>query len=163
MAQVQSILAELGYAPRIGVREGMKFLRESQSRSQSQKGPSSAPDSRGADRPSPASAPPRPAILDRLPAGKRGPLIRLEVQDHYVMVSTTNGNELLLMRLGDAIRETEPVDGLQVHRSHWVARDGVADVIREPGKNGRTVLRTTDGAEIPVSRGNLAEVRGWVG
>lgn len=40
-------------AVQIGVREGMKFLRESQSRSQSQKGPSSAPDSRGADRPSP--------------------------------------------------------------------------------------------------------------
>lgn len=40
-------------AVQIGVREGMKFLRESQSRSQSQKGPSSAPGSRGTDRPSP--------------------------------------------------------------------------------------------------------------
>ncbi|MCB1383384.1 MAG: LytTR family transcriptional regulator DNA-binding domain-containing protein [Notoacmeibacter sp.] len=111
---------------------------------------------------SPAAAP-RPALLDRLPGSKRGPLIRLEVQDHYVLVVTAKGREMLLMRLADAIRETEPVDGLQVHRSHWVARDGVADVIRETGKNGRTLLRTTDGAEIPVSRGNVAGVKGWAG
>ncbi|MCB1420416.1 MAG: LytTR family transcriptional regulator [Notoacmeibacter sp.] len=116
-----------------------------------------------ADRTSMASAPPRPAILDRLPADKRGALIRLEVQDHYVLVVTTKGRELLLMRLGDAMREAAPVEGLQVHRSHWVARDGVADVIREPGKNGRTVLRTNDGADVPVSRGNVADVKAWAG
>lgn len=109
------------------------------------------------------ATPPRPALLDRLPGDKRGTLIRLEVQDHYVLVVTSRGREMVLMRLADAIRETEPVDGLQVHRSHWIARDGVAEIIREPGKNGRTLLRTTDGAEVPVSRGNVADVKGWVG
>ena len=109
------------------------------------------------------SQPPRPALLDRLATGKRGALVRLEVQDHYVLVVTARGREMVLMRLADAIREAAPVDGLQVHRSHWVARDGVAGVIREPGRNGRTLIRTTDGADVPVSRGNMADVKAWLG
>lgn len=105
----------------------------------------------------------RPAILDRLPAGKRGKLVRLEVQDHYVLVVTAQGREMVLMRLADAIRETAPVEGIQVHRSHWIARDGIGAIRREPGKNGRTVLAATDGARIPVSRERVAAVRALAG
>lgn len=101
----------------------------------------------------------RPALLDRLPPEKRGTIIRLEVQDHYVLAVTERGRAMILLRLADAIRETEPTAGLQVHRSHWVARHGITDIIREPGKNGRTLIRTRDGAEIPVSRARLADVK----
>ncbi len=110
--------------------------------------------------PTPAAAP-RPAILDRLQPEKRGALIRLEVQDHYVQVVTTRGHELILMRLADAIREAAPVDGRQVHRSHWVARSGIAALVREPGRNGRSSIETLDGAVVPVSRAHLSGVRAW--
>ena len=63
----------------------------------------------------------RPRILDRLPPNLRGRLSHLSVQDHYVDVRTDKGGTLVLMRLADAIAETEGVAGLQIHRSHWVA------------------------------------------
>ena len=94
---------------------------------------------------------------------RRAALVRLEVQDHYVLIVTARGRDLVLMRLADAVRETAPVDGMQVHRSHWVARDGVAALTREAGKNGRLVIETTDGATVPVSRSNAADVRKWAG
>lgn len=108
-----------------------------------------------------SAPPPRAAILDRLPAKKRGRLVRLEVQDHYVLVITGAGGEMVLMRLADAVRETAPVDGMQVHRSHWVARDGIVRL--ERGQGGKLVIVTTDGAAVPVSRANAAGVRAWIG
>jgi LytTr DNA-binding domain len=99
----------------------------------------------------------RPAvILDRLPFDKRGALIALSAQDHYVDVITTSGREMLLMRLSDAIRETGDVPGLQVHRSHWVARAHITRVRR----NGDTATLTLrDHTEIPVSRSGLKLVQ----
>jgi hypothetical protein len=106
----------------------------------------------------------RPALLDRLPVDKRGALIRLEVQDHYTLVVTTRGTELLLMRLGDAIAETGPETGQQIHRSHWVSDAGVSAVIRDGGRNPRLTVRTTDGQALPVSRSQMPEVRArWGG
>lgn len=97
----------------------------------------------------PQDAPPAPkvALVERLPYDKRGPLISLSVNDHYVDVVTTKGQEMLLMRLADAIREAG--DGLQVHRSHWVARDHIISVTRDGAK---AVIKTSDGRDIPVSR-----------
>lgn len=97
-----------------------------------------------------------PALLDRLPLEKRGPLVALSVEDHYVRVRTTKGEEMVLMRLGDAIREVEPCRGVQVHRSHWVALDQV-DAARREGD--RAILTMHGGFEIPVSRANVAAVR----
>jgi DNA-binding LytR/AlgR family response regulator len=102
----------------------------------------------------------RPALLDRLPVEKRGALIRLEVQDHYVLVVTTRGTELLLMRLGDAIGEAGP--GRQVHRSHWVAEHPENFLVRGAGKNGRLAIRAADGADIPVSRSYAAQIQRWI-
>ena len=95
-------------------------------------------------------------LLDRLPLDKRGPLISLSVQDHYVEVTTSAGREMLLMRLSDAIRETNPVAGLQVHRSHWVALEQVRSARRD---GARAVLTMSDGRDIPVSRSNIAAIR----
>lgn len=90
-----------------------------------------------------------PPLLDRLPFGKRGALVALSAEDHYVRVRTTKGEELVLMRLSDAIREAAPTAGLRVHRSHWVALDGIASANR---KGDRTVLSLTHGDDIPASR-----------
>lgn len=62
----------------------------------------------------------------------------------------------MLMRLSDAIREVGAVRGAQVHRSHWAAFDEVVSVTR---KGERAVMRMSNGAEIPVSRSNMARLR----
>lgn len=105
-----------------------------------------------APQPSDSPATDQPRILARLPFAKRGTLVALSSVDHYVDVITTQGTETLLMRLSDAIAECDPVPGLQVHRSHWVATDQIADVTRGAGK---AVLTLSNAQTIPVSRANL--------
>lgn len=97
-----------------------------------------------------------PRLLERLPFDKRGALISMSVSDHYVEVTTIRGNELILMRLSDAILETEGTSGMQVHRSHWVALDQVASARRSDGK---VVLTMRDGRDIPVSRSYVPAVK----
>lgn len=101
-----------------------------------------------------AAAPPR--ILDRLPLDKRGALLSLSVQDHYVEVVTTKGAELVLMRLSDAMAEVGDTPGLQVHRSHWVALGAVRAARRD---GARAILTLSDGRDIPVSRTYLPAIR----
>lgn len=97
-----------------------------------------------------------PTILQRLPLDKRGALIALSATDHYVEVVTDRGRELVLMRLADAINETAPVRGLQVHRSHWVARERVRSARR---RGDGAVLDMGAGLEIPVSRRHMGAIR----
>lgn len=101
----------------------------------------------------------RPALLDRLPAEKRAPVVRLEAQDHYVQIVTRRGAEMVLMRLSDAINEMPDAAGMAVHRSHWIAFEAMEGLEREPGKNGRSFIVATDGARLPVSRSALPELR----
>lgn len=98
----------------------------------------------------------RPALLDRLPVQARGRLLYLSMQDHYVDVHTDKGSALVLMRLADAVRETAPVEGMQIHRSHWVALDAVAGARRREGK---LFVTMRDGATLPVSRSAMAAVK----
>lgn len=102
-----------------------------------------------------------PRFLDRLPAEIGTQLLALEMEDHYVRAHTALGSELVLMRLGDAMAELDGIDGLQVHRSWWVARDAVEEVKRD-GRNLRLVLPR--GLEAPVSRNRADELKqaGWL-
>lgn len=99
-----------------------------------------------------------PRLVLRLEPGLRGRLFSVSVRDHYVDVRTEAGRASLLMRLSDAIAETEGEAGAQVHRSHWVARAAVAAVER---RGDRTELRLQDGTRIPVSRSHRPQVEGW--
>lgn len=92
---------------------------------------------------------PEQLFLTKVPLNKRGALIRLEAQDHYLKVVTDGGEALILMRLSDAVDRLARVDGLHVHRSHWVRLDAVAQHMR---RDGRDVLLMKDGFEVPVSR-----------
>ena len=107
-----------------------------------------------------ARPPPEPALLARLSAGARADILHLRMQDHYVEVHTATGMELLLLRFRDAMHEVEGIDGLQVHRSHWVARAAVARVER---RRAGVVLHLVNGSEVPVSRSFAPTVRakGW--
>ena len=106
--------------------------------------------------PTEPAAPTPPRILDRLPFDKRGPLVSLSVQDHYVEVTTTKGTELILLRLSDARAEVGNTPGLQVHRSHWVALSAVTSARRD---GARAILTLSHGTEIPVSRTYLPAIR----
>ena len=103
---------------------------------------------------------PAPRLLDRLPVGRRGTLIRLSVRDHYVDVVTAQGDTTILMRFGDDLAEHAGAAALQDHRSHWVAEDAVTRSIR---RKGRVILILADGTEVPVSRSFLPEVEARFG
>jgi len=111
-----------------------------------------------------ASAPAAIPVLfaDRLPAKLRsGMIYAVSAEDHYLRVHTSAGETMILMRLADAIRELTALEGLQVHRSWWVARQGLADVSRG---DGRVTLKLKSGVEASVSRANLKVVKdaGWL-
>ncbi|WP_237681376.1 MULTISPECIES: LytTR family DNA-binding domain-containing protein [Rhizobium/Agrobacterium group] len=95
-------------------------------------------------------------LLERLPPQKRGELLRLSVQDHYTEIVTTRGRQLVLLRFSDALKEIGQSEGLQVHRSHWVAD---ADIVSLRRQAGRLHIVTKDGTEIPVSRSYSAAVQ----
>ncbi|MDZ4371940.1 MAG: LytTR family DNA-binding domain-containing protein [Phenylobacterium sp.] len=103
-----------------------------------------------------------PRFLERLPLKLRGAEVwAVEAEDHYLRLHTSKGQDLILMRLADAVAELEGIEGVQVHRSWWVARD--AKVAARRG-DGRATLTLRDGAQVPVSRtyaGVLRE-RGWI-
>ena len=104
---------------------------------------------------------PPPKFLERLPSKLRGAKIyAVEAEDHYLRLHTSLGQDLILMRLSDAIAELEGIEGAQTHRSWWVAREAVTGAER---LDGRAVLTLRDGAEVPVSRGFARELRaaGW--
>jgi len=94
--------------------------------------------------------------LQRVPLEKRGALLALSVEDHYVRVHTAKGTEMVLMRLSDAMRETGALPGAQVHRSHWVAFHAVRAARRD---GDRAILTLSSGVDIPVSRANLPKVK----
>lgn len=98
----------------------------------------------------------RPQLLDRLAVQNRGKLLYLSMQDHYVNVVTSKGKEMLLLRMSDAIKETAGVEGLKVHRSHWVALDAIKKVERA---NGIYQIEMADGTILPISRGQTQAAR----
>lgn len=104
----------------------------------------------------------RPQIFERLkPSLRSADLYALSSEDHYVRVITSNGDELILMRLSDAIKETSPLKGLQTHRSWWVAEAGIEKVHKQDGKLSITLKNES---QAPVSRNKAKTVRdaGWV-
>lgn len=109
-----------------------------------------------------AATPEPPKFLERLPLKLRGAEVwAVEAEDHYLRLHTSKGQELILMRLSDAIVELEGIEGAQAHRSWWVARDAITDARRG---DGRATLTLKDGAEVPVSRtyARLLRERGWI-
>jgi DNA-binding LytR/AlgR family response regulator len=100
-------------------------------------------------------------FLERLPGKLRGAeLYAVEAEDHYLRLHTSRGQDLILMRLSDAVAELEGIEGAQTHRSWWVAKGAVEDARRG---DGRAVLTLKSGVEAPVSRAYAKALRktGW--
>lgn len=105
------------------------------------------------------SAPPR--FLDRLPPKLRGAeLYAVSAEDHYLRLHTSKGQDLILMRLSDAVAELEGIEGARTHRSWWVAKEAVVGAKRG---DGRATLSLKGGGEAPVSRAYAGALRaaGW--
>jgi hypothetical protein len=100
-------------------------------------------------------------FLDRLPPRLGRELLCLQMEDHYVRAHTAAGSDLILIPLHQAAAELEGLEGLQVHRSWWVARRAVVAVERD----GRSVrLRLCNGVTAPVSRRAVAALKAaaWI-
>ena len=97
------------------------------------------------------------AFLERLPVKFRNAeLYAISSEDHYLRVHTSLGEELILMRLADAVRELTGAEGLQVHRSWWVATAAIHD---ERRIDGRRFLILPNKTEVPVSRSYRAQAK----
>jgi hypothetical protein len=85
----------------------------------------------------------------------------LQMEDHYVRVHTAGTSRLVLATLNQAMTALGNADGLQVHRSWWVARKAVVGAVTE-GRNLR--LKLVNGITAPVARSAVAVVRqaGWL-
>ena len=106
-------------------------------------------------------APPPVRFLERLPPKLRGAALHaVEAEDHYLRLHTSQGSDLILLRLADAIVELEGIEGAQTHRSWWVARAAVEGARRS---DGRATLLLPGGVEAPVSRTYAKALReaGW--
>lgn len=95
-------------------------------------------------------------FYQRLPKSLGTDVISLQAQDHYIDVKTTLGNELILIRLSDAIKELGEDTGIQVHRSWWVMTEHVVEQKRIENKPH---LVLSDGSLVPVSRTYSANVK----
>ncbi len=90
------------------------------------------------------------AILARLPPRLRAARLHaVQAEDHYIRLYTSAGSDLVLLRFSDALTELRGLEGAQVHRSWWVARDAVESLRKE---NGKAFLLLRDGTKAPVSR-----------
>jgi hypothetical protein len=118
-------------------------------------------EARAAPRVTAGNAKPGGRFLDRLPVRLGRDLVCLQMEDHYVRAHTAAGSDLILTPMKDAIAELAGVDGMQVHRSWWVARAAVVQAVSE-GRN--LSLRLSNGLDAPVSRASLARLRaaGWL-
>ncbi len=100
-------------------------------------------------------------LRDRLSPRLGRTVLCLQVEDHYVRVHTSQGSTLILMSLSQAIAGLKDIEGVQTHRSWWVARAAITGVV-EDGRNLR--LQLVGGLEAPVSRSRVGLLRqeGWL-
>ncbi len=85
-------------------------------------------------------------------------LLHIEAREHHVHLTFEDTQSRTRARLGDIVAQTKPEDGVQPHRSWWVARDAAVGTER---KDGRMILRLRDGTEVPVARTRIDEVQSW--
>ncbi len=90
-----------------------------------------------------------PTLLSAIDPPLNGEIILAEAQEHYVRITTSTEVRMVLCRFSDIVRELPGERGMQVHRSHWVARSAIARTVKD-GQNMKLVLHSGD--SVPVSR-----------
>ena len=95
-------------------------------------------------------------FLNRLPVEIGKELICFVMEDHYLRIYTAAGEHLLLHRMKDALLELDNYDGIQVHRSWWIALGQVEKVKKE---NRKAIITMKNGIEVPVSEKYLPMIK----
>ncbi len=89
-----------------------------------------------------------PLVASRLSRLRFGDVDVMQAEDHYLRLSGTKGDELILYRFADAVTELAPLGWTRIHRSFCVRDGAVAG--REA--RGRTLeLMMQSGQRVPVS------------
>lgn len=83
----------------------------------------------------------------------------IEARQHHVHVTFSDSERRLRARMGDIVAQTTPADGVQTHRSWWVAKH-IAHGLDE--KDGRAVLRLKSDASVPIARTRVDDVKSWI-
>lgn len=99
---------------------------------------------------------PEASLESALPKEKLGALEAMEAQDHYVLFITQNGEHLHRTTLTAAINMAPTNSGLRVHRSHWVAKSQVVDLVQEQQKH---IVLLRNGRRVPVTKAKVEDVR----
>lgn len=91
-----------------------------------------------------------PKLINRLPIKYRHATIyAIKSEDHYLRIYTSIGDELILYRFGDALKDLEGIEGVQTHRSWWVALDAINENQKDYGKNFYLLKNQI---KVPISR-----------
>lgn len=96
------------------------------------------------------------AFWSKVPRNLGRDVLSLSAEQHYLHVTTTQGQSLILFPIGRAIEALADRRGLQIHRSHWVAVSHIVDVERS-GNSVAVVLSNSQ--RLPVSRRNRPKLK----
>ncbi|GGE36379.1 hypothetical protein GCM10011517_00170 [Actibacterium pelagium] len=76
--------------------------------------------------------------------------------EHYLVVTTHARTSEYRARMKDFLGQVTHEDGIQIHRSFWVAKEEALEL-------AGAVVHTQSGEALPVSRGRHPEVKEWFG
>ena len=96
-----------------------------------------------------------PKFMERIPLARRGQLMAISAELHYLRVYTTMGEALILQGFGEALSQLGSKVGLQIHRSHWIDAGFVTGFSRDAVKMEVTL---SSGLVLPVARSRRAAV-----
>lgn len=85
------------------------------------------------------------------------PVLRVQAADHYLQLWTESGEMLVRGRMQDALAILPDDQGIQTHRSWWVAWSEIKCIERCARDH---VLRLRNGEQVPVARARAADVAG---
>lgn len=80
----------------------------------------------------------------------------VKAEEHYVRLFGNEREELIAYRFGKALKDLQPVEGFQVHRSYWVRGDAV---LGWRANEAKLNLEIMNGKTVPVSGPYQALVR----
>ncbi|MEO9685026.1 MAG: LytTR family DNA-binding domain-containing protein [Tateyamaria sp.] len=79
---------------------------------------------------------------------------RIKAAEHHLEIYNDDAVEVIRERMCTFLEQVTPKDGIQTHRSHWVAWHPAMSIKGD-------CLYLDCGAEVPVARGRKDDVRAW--
>ena len=86
-------------------------------------------------------------------------ILHIMSQEHYLQVTLSNEVLTIRARLSDVIDQTSKDQGLQPHRSWWVATTAQPKMSKA---NGRAALSLADGTIVPIAKARVNDVQEWL-